>query len=148
MIPTQTKRRMAVMAKHGEPGWFFDRKICSGWVRLIPNDPVWSPDEIYRAVRVERNAGRRVPLPWSMIRCGMVVRRMANTSIELAVDHVDNDCCEFNAGRDGNNPRTIHAFLETEYLDYDNELKQAWKPLWTEEPGEEKIVEIVSEEEG
>ena len=128
---------MAVMAKHGEPGWFFDRKICSGWVRLIPNDPVWSPDEIYRAVRVERNAGRRVPLPWSTVKCGMVVRYMLD--IWRLVTEVRASGIAI-AGQD-------HCFTHTDIKNMYHLDGDTWKPLWTEEPGEEKIVEIVSEEE-
>lgn len=140
MTPNETKRRMAVMAKHGEPLWQIEsRSGCAGpWT--ISADPKWLiGGVVYRAVRVERSASKRVPLPWSTIRCGMQLRlkRGSGHEVLLAI-HIKSD--SILAGEIW----FLHeAFMQMEYLDGDT-----WKPLWTEEPGEERIVEIVSEEEG
>lgn len=123
------------MAKHGEPGWRIEAKIHGKWT--VCDDPRWIQPPVYRAVRVERQSGNRVPLPWSTIRCGMVVKHVQNIVGTHLV--VATGLGEFAYGRFFGNHKD---FVLMEYLDGDT-----WKPLWTEEPGEEKIVEIVSEEE-
>ena len=148
MTPSHTKRRMAVMAKHGEPGWRIDRKYrgynsfdnSPEWILDV--NPEWDPIHIYRAVRVERTEGKRVPLPWSTIKCGMVVRWIAEPDSEYEITRVTREPSAPKAVA-GDTSFHPHNRIHCEYLDGD-----AWKPLWTEEPGEEEIVEIVSEEEG
>lgn len=139
MTPEQTKKRMAVMAKHGEPGWIIqwlydnpsDWKTCS--------DPGWA-GERYRAARIELQPGKRVPLPWKTLRCGMVVLLIDTRQVTAVVVCMDNDRKCFRIGP-GNILYSHETFTTLEYLDGD-----VWRPLWTEELGEEKIVETVTEE--
>lgn len=77
-----------------------------------------------------------MPLPWSTIRCGMVVRLESCPIIESMIVRVSEDMFF-----SGPNPTAMGhgAFIGMEYL-FGND----WKPLWTET--EEGIMEIISEE--
>lgn len=138
MTPEQTKRQIEVMAKHGEPGWRIEVKTYLGW--QIGN-PDWEAYLVYRAVRVETVPGKRVPLPWSTIRCGMVVRNVE--SREFLVTFVNR--ADFLIGVVESLGIKLVKFADITELEYLDGTE--WKPLWTEEPGGEKIVEIISEEE-
>lgn len=138
MTIEQTKRRIAVMQKVGEPGWRIEIKLQhrDAW------EPVLFPDFSsttgkYRAVRVETTPGKRVPLPWSTIKCGMTIRDEADKLRSMTVLEMSDTTLWCGRGA----CRNRADFTSTEYLD-GNE----WKPLWTEEPGGERIVEVISEE--
>jgi hypothetical protein len=133
---------MAVMGKHDielmKLGWRIEMKLGHETWRPV-NEPVWCSTGTYRAVRVERTAGKRMPLPWSTIKCGMVVRRIGSRRV-ASVDEIEGESAW--AGRGGSAMFGLSDLTRMQYLDGDE-----WKPLYTEEPGEERIVEIISEEE-
>ena len=134
----QTKRRILVMQKHGEPGW---RTECWYSIRWsIITDPNWDCGSLYRAVRVETTAGRRVPLPWSRLKVGALVRVADAPDVEALV--VAKDRVSFRTGR-GSIMYSPAAFTTLEYFDG---LECQWLPLWTEKPGGERIVEVISED--
>lgn len=137
MTPQQTKRRIAVMQRFGEPGWRIECWYCIKNVWSIITDPNWDNGSTYRAVRVETTAGKRVPLPWITIKCGMVIRDTMDQLRKMTVQEMSDTTLW--CGR--NSCRNRADFTSTEYLD-GNE----WKPLWTEEPGGERIAEIICEE--
>ena len=139
MTIEQTKRRIAVMQKHGEPGWrieLFGKGHC-GWEWIRTDAPDWDKDVIFRAVRVEATPGKRVPMPWSTIKCGMTIRDEADKLRKMTVLEMSDTTLWCGRG----SCRNRADFTSTEHLD-GNE----WKPLWTEEPGGERIVEVISEE--
>lgn len=126
------------MAKHGEDGWkhYALYRNTNEWL-LMTIDPCWDlPFGCYKAVRVKRTEGKRVPLPWNTIKCGMLIRRAASSSeVSMVIATLPNHI------------KTIEytfehkAFFMFEYSIDGSE----WKPLWTEESGEERIVETISE---
>lgn len=134
------------MAKHDREmqklGWTIEacESRTGQWIKLL-YDPNWDREfGAYRAVRIERTAGKRVPLPWSAIKCGMVVRLTCRQDISYLILRVHPEIF-FAADDDIGYVKFNHViFTSAEYLD-----GTEWKPLWTEELGEEKIVEIVTE---
>lgn len=104
---------------------------------LFTESPNWNLDQYYRAVRVERAEGKRVPLPWSTMDLGMRIRSTVYKSGRHLINYVDEK-----VALSGSTVFTSRDMLSCEHLS-GNE----WLPLWTEETGEERIVEIVSEEE-
>ena len=136
MTPEQTKRRIPVMQKFGEPGWMIEYRPYGGKVWAVTETPTWDDLSTYRAVRVEATPGKHVPLPWSTIKCGMVVRYPSSVDTTwLILRASSNYCtteCKVLCDRD---------LLAMEHLD-----GSTWKPLWTEESGIERIVEVISEE--
>ena len=95
---------------------------------------------MFRAVRVEATQGESVPLPWSTIKCGMVVRWIAEPDSHCLITRVTNEPSVARAIA-GDTTFRPHNRIHCEYLD-----GSTWKPLWTEEPVGERIVEVISEE--
>ena len=136
MTPEQTKKRIAVMAKHGEPGWRIEVRWSGQWQPV--RDTLWRYDQVFRAVHIEKTEGKRVPLPWITIKCGMVIRDTTAPRREMTVT----ETMDMTLWCGRNSCRNRADFTSSEYID-GNE----WKPLWTEEPVGERIVEVISEEE-
>ena len=69
--------------------------------------------------------GKRVPLPWSTLKCGMIVT-LAGSTVERLITRLEH-------GHATASDLLFHHedFIHMEYLD-----GETWKPLWTEEPGE------------
>ena len=138
MTIEQTKRRIPVMQKFGEPGWRIECLHYNEKVWRVIENPAWDYGSTYRAVRFEKTPGKRVPLPWSTVKCGMTIRDEADKLRKMTVLEMSDTTLW--CGR--NSCRNRADFTSNEYLD-GNE----WKPLWTEVSGGERIVEVVSEDE-
>lgn len=137
MTPTQSHKKAAIMLKHGVDGWRIEKQGGTRELWRIDTDPDWIRYAEYRAVRIERTPCKRVPLPWLTVHCGMVVRVEPQKCITYLVHFVSDT-------KAASGPFKFEKsdLIYIEYLSPSGE----WLPMWTEEPGEERVVEILSEE--
>lgn len=113
--------------------------VEAAWDFWLSQHDISTPEIIKEAIKESFRAflndnseapqGKRVPLPWSTIRCGMVVRDLREATRSMCVTEMTG--MTIFAGR---GCAWSHGdFTRLEYLD-----GATWKPLWTVEAGEEK----------